>query len=222
MQEYPNCRAWMLLYKKVYHKKISFNSSITNETSRSFWFATSLFKRRCRNTKALHPYLKVFDLDIQKLIADHHQRIVTCPSKLSRYFRPTRRICPRTMDKSKLHYPFQSSRLRCFLSRRLTMSWETEDPQLIASLLFLELRLILVIYLMLPLVPATDPGDRNTVVIHPNPIHVILVLVSPSSLKNSASWFILGNNFSNAGVIISWSNLFWRELTIIFLINCLW
>ena len=55
------------------------------------------------------------------------------------------------------------------------------------SLAWIELRLVLAHFAYLfdaQLVPSTDPGYRYTVVIHPDPVYVILTSVSPSLLGN--------------------------------------
>ena len=56
--------------------------------------------------------------------------------------------------------------------------------KLMGSLAWIELRLVLAHFAYLfdaQLIPSTDPGYRYTVVIHPDPVYVILTSVSPSS-----------------------------------------
>ena len=67
------------------------------------------------------------------------------------------------------------------------MSWQEVSnhwSKLMGSLAWMELRLVLAHFAYLfdaQLVPSTDPGYRYTVVIHPDPVYVILTSVSPSS-----------------------------------------
>lgn len=58
------------------------------------------------------------------LTVDHCQRIVACPPESSRPFRTTRRIHPRTMDKSEIYESIRSISFHCFFSWRQTMSRE--------------------------------------------------------------------------------------------------